>query len=336
MTQTPTTPPSDRRLVVGEFNAQNPEAGKLFALTPGQATGIPIPTFRMAAGLPAAGTIIGEAVYDKVTRRGAVWDGTAWRDVTASPILRYVNDALVQADLTQPIGSFAVSGATGNLFVFTTSGWQRMGTQEYPTVAALLSETPAIGTIGLALDEDSVWEFGQNGWRCTSVRLVPNTAAVQAWAGTGTGIHVGDQALAADVDVVYVRAAQGWRPASVFDAPEAVIRAATWPLDGQEAVATDTGRRFVWAGGAWIEQPIQHYATEALLQAAAPPDGTLAWGDDNGLVYARSNGTWRRVNGPTNTVADTAPAHAVNGDVWFNTADGGIYAHDGSNWIRFF
>jgi hypothetical protein len=115
------------------------------------------------------------------------------------------------------------------------------------------------------------------------------------------GVNVGDQALALDTDVTYVRTTQGWRPTSVFADTEANIRAVTWALNGQEAIATDTDRRFVFvkqgaAAGVWREEPIQHYTTDALLRAATPPDGTLAWADDSRAVYARAGGAWVGMN----------------------------------------
>ena len=115
------------------------------------------------------------------------------------------------------------------------------------------------------------------------------------------GVNVGDQAVALDTDVTYVRTTQGWRPTSVYADTETNIRAVTWALNGQEAIATDTDRRFVFvkpgaAAGVWREEPIQHYATDALLRAATPPDGTLAWADDSRAVYARAGGQWVGMN----------------------------------------
>jgi hypothetical protein len=135
----------------------------------------------------------------------------------------------------------------------------------------------------------------------TATTNVTATSTTPGKPRAAFGVNVGDQALALDTDVTYVRTTQGWRPTSVFADTEANIRAVTWALNGQEAIATDTDRRFVFvkqgaAAGVWREEPIQHYTTDALLRAATPPDGTLAWADDSRAVYARAGGQWVGLN----------------------------------------
>ena len=330
MTQTPGPLPSDLQLVVYENSPGNPNHGRLSSIDPAQATGIPIPTFRVGANRPAVGTVSGEAFYEATTQRGFIWDGANWRDVTASAIQRYPNDAILVADQTQGVGTFAVSGSTGNIYTYTTTGWQRIGTQEYATVADLLADSPGDGTLALALDEESSWERVSTGWRCTSLRQMPTTADVLAWTDPGSS-HIGDRALAEDKEVIYIRGSAGWRPSSIYTDTEANIRAdITWPLPGQEAVSTDTGQIFVFANNQWIEDPIQHFPTEVDLLAATPPVGTVAFGDDNGLIYAMTSAGWRRVNSPTMSVGPH-PANPATGDLNFR-ANRGLQLWDGAKW----
>ena len=323
----------DRRLVVLEADSTDPDYGKMFGIAPNTATGIPIPTFQVGPTLPAVGTNNGDAYFETTTNQGYVWNGAAWLDISANPIRKFPSDAALLADTTLPTGSYAISSATGNLYIRKTTGWQRLGITEYATVADLLATAPARGTLGEALDEGSLWERTSTGWRVTQVRELADTAAVLAWAGTAAqGANPGDQALALDVDVMYVRTSSGWRPVTLWEDTEANIRAATWPLNGQEAIATDTGRTFARIGGAWIEEPVAHFATEALLLAATPPDGTLAWADDTQVVYTRAGGTWNRLGGPQISVGTTIPATPGAGDMFMNSTTNVLQVSDGTTW----
>ena len=323
----------DRRLVVLEADSTDPNFGKMFGVAPNRATGIPIPTFQVGATLPAVGTNIGDAYYDSTTRQAYVWNGAAWLDVAANPIRQFPNDAALLADTVLPTGSYAISSATGNLYIRKTTGWQRLGITEYATVTDLLASAPARGTLGEALDEGSLWERTSTGWRVTQIRELADTAAVLAWAGTpAQGANPGDQAVALDVDVMYIRTSSGWRPDTLWEDTEANIRAATWPINGQEAIATDTGRTFARIGGAWIEEPINHYATEAALLAAAPPDGTLAWSDDTQVVFTRAAGAWNRLGGITMAVGSTAPATPASGALWYDNTHALLKLWDGTHW----
>ena len=84
---TPSTPggntnASDRQLVVYENNATNPDYGRLIAIDPQDAKGIPIPTFDVQATRPVASALKGQAVYETSTGQGAVWDGAKWANIT--------------------------------------------------------------------------------------------------------------------------------------------------------------------------------------------------------------------------------------------------------------
>lgn len=426
---------ADRRLVVTDADSTSADYGRMFALAPGNATGVAIPAFKIGTSRPAVGTTTGEGFYDSTTRQGYVWDGSTWKDIAANPILQFATDTDLLRDTTSAVGSYAISASTGNLYVKRPAGWSRVGVALYATVTDLLNDNPTVGTLGEALDEGSLWERATGGWRITGPRGLPTTAAVQAWAAqrevhtftvttpatavgtevvgatfdagtpitvtaaaglppagvaaslvvalltglpttfqvvyipgqttievrgpvTGApvvvtalqnmtdavtpgktayslGANVGDTALAVDVDVAYMRTPTGWRPVTIWEDTEANIRAATWPLNGQEAIASDTGRTFVRIQGNWIEEPIQHYVTEAALLAATPPNGTLAWSDDTQVVFTRARGTWHRMGSPTMTFGLTAPATPATGDLWFdNNVNRKIFnIWDGTNWV---
>lgn len=331
----------DRRLVVFEASGSDPGYGEMFALPPGAATGIALPSFREGPTKPLTGTVVGEAFYEQNTRKGWVWDGSAWREIAASPVVAFNNEALLQADTTQRTGTVAVAADTGQLYVRQPAGWQVIGVKDYATAASLLTDSPGVGSLGLALDENTLWQMTTNGWRALTLRPMADTAAVLTWVNPpGTvapanpqGAHIGDQAVALDVDVSYVRTASGWRPDTLWEETEANIRAATgWPMVGQEAIANDTGRTFVYTTGGWIEEPIQHYATEALLLAATPPDGTLAWSDDTQVAFTRAAGTWHRLQGPQISIGTTVPATPGAGDMFMNSTTNALQVSDGTAW----
>jgi hypothetical protein len=133
----------DRRLVVSDIDPASADFGKLFGLDATGATGVPIPAFRFGAAKPLVGTERGEAFYELNTRKGWVWDGTAWREIAASPITSFATEVLLKADAAQAVGSYAVAADTGQLFIRRPSGWVVVGVQQYTTAAALLADTAA-------------------------------------------------------------------------------------------------------------------------------------------------------------------------------------------------
>ena len=76
-------PASDRQLVVYEANPTNPDAGRLIAIPPGDAAGFSVPTFNVSPTLPTAGGVRGDSVYVTSIRRGYIWDGARWNDITS-------------------------------------------------------------------------------------------------------------------------------------------------------------------------------------------------------------------------------------------------------------
>ena len=288
---------SDRRLVITEVDSNAPDYGKLLALAPNTASSIPIPAFTFGATKPPVGSLLGEGFYEINTRRGWVWDGAAWLEIAASPVVSYATDALLLADNSKPSGVFAIAANTGAMYVKVTGGWKYVGIKEYPTTAALLADAPSAGALGIADDDSSLWERTSTGWRCMTIRELADTAAVVAWAGDAN-CHSGDRAIDLANDVTYIRAATGWRPTGYWEDTEANIRAATWPLNGQEAISTDSGRTFVRVNGAWVESPINHYPTQAALLAATPSNSQMAWADDTGNVFTWTPSTtaWTGLN----------------------------------------
>jgi len=280
----------------------------MFALPPNQASGVPLPTARIAAGIPAVGGVVGELLYDTITRRGVVWTGSNWLDISASAIVRFPTDAALKADTTQVTGTYAVSQATGNPYVYTATGWLKVGTQEYPDVRTLLADNPAHGTVGLAMDEGSLWERGPTAWQSLSMRELVDTDEVFNWRSNEGG-SIGDRALAVDVNVQYIRTAHGWRPASIYEDTEAAIKAATWAINGQQAISTDTGQTFVYVRESWSDLPAAAAISVVADQAARLAVATPATGK---IVAQR----------------DTQHAWRWDGSAWVDLDEIHIYATD--------
>jgi hypothetical protein len=302
----------------------------MLALAPGQATALPIPAFRTGASTPPTGTIVGEGFINTSSHSAMVWDGTQWSPIVQGALVVYATDADVIADTNAPVGQYATSQASGNLFVKGPT-WRQIGVRIYTTVAQLLADTTAPeGSLGVAEDEETFWVMHQNAWHCHSRRPVADVAGLAAWASPPEG----STALEAAEELRYHFHSGHWVPESIWIKTEAEILASTDRLDGQMAVASDTGHVYVFHSGTWMSSQVQHYATEAALLADSPTDGVLAWGDDTGLVYARSGGAWRRVNSPTVTVGTTPPGMPAAGDLYLDTAAGNTQIYDGTNWLN--
>jgi hypothetical protein len=295
------------------------------------ASAIALPAFRSGPALPAAGTTPGEAFLNTTSNTAFVWTGNVWEPIVPSALLVYPDDSAVLADGGQPAGTYAASAATGNLFIMGSAGWRQIGVRSYPTAAGLLADTPMEGSLGLALDERSVWVRGATDWMCISVRHFPDFATLDAWTPAD-----GAQALDVGTGIAYLRVNGAWRSGSVLMDTEANVMALTTTKAGQMAVASDTGRLWVYDGTAWVGSPIVYYVTEVALLAATPADGVLAMAEDTGLIYGRMGGAWRRVNSPTSTVANAVPATPAAGDIWLDTsgADPALKTYTGAAWVR--
>ena len=241
----------NRRLVVMECGAASASFGSLFALDPQDAVGVAIPTFRVATSLPAAGSSMGEAVYITATRQGYVWDGVSWRDVTASPIRSFANDAALQADTTEPVGAYAVASDTGNMYVRTPDGWRRIGITEFATYADLVAYNAPLGAQALSHDFEVVFLRTLSGgvptWRPTT-SYVATEAAILA-----TPNIAGMQAVATDSARTYVNDGTRWieQPIRHYDT-EAQLLAAI-PPENTLAWANDTSHIFTWTNAkGWL------------------------------------------------------------------------------------
>ena len=239
-----------RRLVVMECGSASSSFGSLFALDPQDATGISIPTFRVVTSLPSAGSSMGESVYVTATRQGYVWDGTAWRDITASPIRSFPNDALLQANTTEQVGTYAVASDTGNMYVRTAvDGWRRIGIAEFSTYSDLNAWDAAIGTEAISRDLDvlflRVTEGGAEKWLPVS-QLVKTEAEIIAVPNIG-----GLTAVASDTGKRFVNNGTRWVQDPIEHyATETALLAAT-AIDGHLAWADDTNVVFTASGGTW-------------------------------------------------------------------------------------
>jgi len=242
---------SHRRLVVVECGSASTSFGSMFALDPQDASGVAIPTFRVATSLPTSGSALGQSVYVTATRQGYVWDGTDWRDITASPIRAFPNDAALQANTTEAAGTYAVATDTGNMYVRTPGGWRRIGITEFSTYNDLISYAAPTGSEAVANDIDvlflRVMEAGAPEWKPISV-MAKDEATILA-----TQNIAGLQAVATDTGRTYVNDGTRWieQPIRHYDT-QANLLAAT-PPDGTLAWADDTGNIFTWATGrGWI------------------------------------------------------------------------------------
>ena len=320
---------SDLRLVVTDVDPNSQEFGSLRAVAPGSATALPIPSFRMGAITPAAGTMAGEGFINTVTGAASVWDGNQWNAIVQGALLSYPTDADVIADTAAPASSYATSMATGNLFVKGATAWRQIGVRVYPTAAGLLADATAPeGSLGVAEDEQTFWVMHSGAWHCHSRRPFADVTALGSWASPPEGSTAMEQAE----ELRYHYHSGHWIPESIWIKPEADILASADRLDGQMAVAQDTGHIYVFHSGVWMSSQIQHYPTEQDLLTDNPNDGILAWANDNGLIYTRSNGAWRRANSPTVTIGTVPPTTPANGDMYYDTAAGLTTIYDGTAW----
>jgi hypothetical protein len=303
---------------------------RLEGLDPGNATGIAVPTVRIVAVRPAAGTIAGELIYERQSGSALLWDGAAWQLVQSDFLHAVDTDADALAAVL-PVGTMILSKTTGNVFLVTNGGTTRWGITNYTTTAQLLADVQPDGTLALADDEAVFWKRHAGAWVPLGARPFANLAAIRAWAAAPAGAEVVDRATGARLH----RVGAAWAPRSIITNTSAAILAlgAADVADGQVAVTTDTNQMFVYnVGSGWIGSPVRYYATEAALLADAPAAGTLAFGEDTGLVYGRTAAGWRRVNSPTITVAIVNPTTPATGDLLFNPTLKRLYIRTATAW----
>ena len=240
---------SDRRLVVMEAAPGRGDSGKLFAIAPDQAGGIPFPTMRVVNALPVTGTTEGETTYVMATRTAYVWSGTRWMDITPSPVSMFPDDAAVKADTTLPNGTYSVASNTGNMYVRTLNGWKRVGIIQVPSIANLPADA-IVGDEALTIDTGILYvrilKAGVLEWRpATIYEDTEANIRLAAWAMNGTA------AIATDTGRTFVRVNGAWveEPIAHYTT-EALLLAAT-PVNGTLAWSDDTAVVYVRTGGAW-------------------------------------------------------------------------------------
>ena len=240
---------SDRRLVVMEAAPGRGDSGKLFAIAPDQAGGIPFPTMKVVNALPVTGTTEGETTYVMATRTAYVWSGTRWMDITPSPVSMFPDDAAVKADTTLPNGTYSVASNTGNMYVRTLNGWKRVGIIQVPSIANLPADA-IVGDEALTIDTGILYvrilKAGVLEWRpATIYEDTEANIRLAAWAMNGTA------AIATDTGRTFVRVNGAWieEPIAHYTT-EALLLAAT-PVNGTLAWSDDTAVVYVRTGGAW-------------------------------------------------------------------------------------
>lgn len=293
---------NQRALVVYEHHSDANGGGKMFALDPGNATGVPLPAFRPVTAMPPTGTMIGEAVLDTTNGLSFVWDGMVWQPIVPPALVTYANDAAVLNDNAAPVGTYGTTADSGNLWV------------RYDTGGILPGNIPLLA------------------WRCIGVRHFDLEATLIAWVAEADG----QMAYARDTDQAYIWEIVGgagqWVPMTPMVGTEATILASTPGAAPMMGVATDTARAFVWDGTTWVGQPFRTYATEALLTADNPADGIMAVAGDTGNVFFRFNGGWVGQTSTAPVIVSAARPGGVMGTLHMDL-DGNLAVYDGTDWL---
>ena len=364
--------PGQRAIVIFEKNPTGAGGGKMYALDPARATGIPLPAFRPVTRIPATGNVIGEAVLNRTNGLSFIWDGLKWAPIVPPSIVTYTNDTAILTDNTAASGTYAFSQTSGNLFVRFDPGsginvWRQIGIRVFATRVGLLGTVTPDGGMAYATDTGEFW-FRMNGSWQPGTTISDNegdlkrtnysngtvgyaTDTNQFWYRvnntwqpgplvTDTENNLvtanypnGTVGYASDTNRTYHRVNGVWQPFGSLMDTQANILAAT-ARAGQIGVATDTGNIFIFDGTNWIGQPFRDYPTEAGLLAATPADGVMAVAVDTGKVYYRAAGAWVGVGGNAIPVGTTDPAiaAAAAGDLFFNSTSNQAKVFVGGAW----
>ena len=304
---------SDRRLVVMEAAPGRGDSGKLFAIAPDQAGGIPFPTMRVVNALPVTGTTEGETTYVMATRTAYVWSGTRWMDITPSPVSMFPDDAAVKADTTLPNGTYSVASDTGNMYVRTLNGWKRVGIIQVPSIANLPTDA-IVGDEALTVDTGILYvrilRAGVLTWRPATI-YEDTEANIRAatWAMDGTS------AISTDTGRTFVHINGAWveEPIAHY-ATEALLLAAT-PVDGTLAWSDDTGYVFTRSASTWkrLNGPQMTVSTtEPAVKATGdmwyPTGGSSGLQLWDGTDANPANHLWRGVSQTKTTFYENAAA----------------------------
>ena len=275
---------SDRRLVVMEAAPGRGDSGKLFAIAPDQAGGIPFPTMKVVNALPVTGTTEGETTYVMATRTAYVWSGTRWMDITPSPVSMFPDDAAVKADTTLPNGTYSVASNTGNMYVRTINGWKRVGIIQVPSIANLPTDA-IVGDEALTVDTGILYvrmlKAGVLTWRpATIYEDTEANIRLATWAMDGTA------AIATDTGRTFVHINGAWieEPIAHY-ATEALLLAAT-PVNGTLSWSDDTAVVYIRTGGAW-KRLAGHFSGVTNTPPTTPVNGDLYLNDTSAVERAK-------------------------------------------------
>ena len=274
-----------RSFVVYEQGAAG--TGRLMALSPGQATGVPLPAFSSGPVTPTVGSVSGQAFLNTTNGQASVWNGVRWNPIIPSTITSYPTDSAVVTD-PAAAGTYAFSQNTGNFFVRFNPGtpgaadkWRQIGINNYATQTGLLADAPADGTMAYATDTALFF------------------------------LYQGGQ----------------WHPESEMLMAEAALLASTPALAGQRGIATDTGRNYTWVGNRWVGDPFRNYATQAALLAdMTPANGTIAIALDTSHVFMKGAAAWVGLNAAAqNPIGEVIMFPSWNSPANFLLCDGRAY-----------
>ncbi|MBC6456433.1 WD40/YVTN/BNR-like repeat-containing protein [Actinomadura sp. HBU206391] len=249
---------------------------------------------------PSEAWAVGQAQDHPVV---AHWDGTHW---TAAPAERppgAVGAGLLGVDVAARAAAIAVGGA-----------FDRLAGENIPLVQHW---------------DGARWnavELGR-GHVLTDVTML---SAAEAWA-VGHGFRPGDEDLT---------------PVALHWTPGGWARATTPPISrGRLLAVAATSPRDVWAVGAAGRSPlILHYDGRVWSRVRSPAGSrpltdvaaltpSDAWAVDGGGVLCWNGRSWRRMDTPLLTSANTVSALAPS-DVWVAGARGELAHFDGRNWSR--
>jgi len=327
--------PGQRGLVVYEHQPPTAGGGKMFVISPNQATGIPIPAFRTVTTNPPTGTLVGEAILNTNTGGSFVWDGLKWKSIVPPSIVSYPTDSDVLTDNIRGPGTYAFSQATGNLFVRytdTSTGaspgtdiWREIGITKRPLQTGLLGIAAADGTIGYAIDTGNffmrigtAWQpFGE--YKDTQANILASTYAD------------GSRAYATDTGQFWIRENGAWIPFGIYHDIEANIRTKRF-ADGAIAQATDTGNTWARFNGAWAPNNLYVSSNQAALLLNNWPDGVRAYAADTGNTWLRHNGAWQPLGVYMDTVVNIHASTYPAGTQAYATDEHTFWQRDATRW----
>jgi hypothetical protein len=243
---------SNRRLLVGEFDASLPDYGKMYALDPAGMSTLAIPAFRSGPTLPRLGTVAGEAFLATNSKIAYVWDGAQWNSIVPNAITTYPTDAAIVADTAALAGTYAFSAATGNFFVRFTQGtstvWRQIGIRVYASQATLIADTPADGSVAMANDTGLYFHRLGGAWKPQSTWF-----ATEAVITASTNQIAGQTAYATDTNRRWNWTGTVWlgEPFRTYATQVALLADATATV-GSVGVALDTSAVYVKGATAWV------------------------------------------------------------------------------------